>query len=504
MTDRQTDRMWSGVWGLMLLAFTLRVVFALVGRNIHHPDEVFQYLEQAHRLVFGNGLVPWEFRFGTRSWIVPFLIGGPLALTEWLGLDRPAIYIPLVKIVCCALSTSVVPLVYFGTRRLVSEDAGRLAAAVAAIWYELIYFSYRPTPDVLSAYLLLAGLVLATGVRWRTAPLWLGLSLAGAVALRTQLVPLVGLVLLVGVWRWTWRQRFVTIAVGALVLVGVGAVDRLTWGSWFASYVNNYTFNVTYGVSALFGVSNAFAYVGHLLITSAGAFVVAAVWSARWWRRLWLPLSVVVPLVASHSVIAHKEYRFIVAGIPLLIMLWSSVVVLATESSDPGARRVWRRAAGVAIVLVSVAGSLNWLPSQQRTYRTAPLFAADPSLDAYVRLSEDPTLTALFVADEQWWYSGGYYFLHRDVPVYFVSDVEAMIRESGAGPEAYASHVLHRGEGVATPGFEVVTRLGPVSILRNVTGMPLRTLQSYSRQMPQDEIDSVYQPTVQPFLTPPR
>ncbi len=54
---------------------------AVLWPGIHYPDEVMQSLEQAHRLVFGSGLVPWEFRDGARSWLLP----GMLAVPMWLG-----------------------------------------------------------------------------------------------------------------------------------------------------------------------------------------------------------------------------------------------------------------------------------------------------------------------------------------------------------------------------------------------------------------------------------
>ena len=47
---------------ILVLAFVLRATFALTTHYIAHPDEVFQYLEPAHRLVFGQGIVTWEYR----------------------------------------------------------------------------------------------------------------------------------------------------------------------------------------------------------------------------------------------------------------------------------------------------------------------------------------------------------------------------------------------------------------------------------------------------------
>jgi hypothetical protein len=48
---------------IVLLAMAFRVVLAVVSDNVNHPDEVFQILEQSHRVVFGYGMVPWEFRY---------------------------------------------------------------------------------------------------------------------------------------------------------------------------------------------------------------------------------------------------------------------------------------------------------------------------------------------------------------------------------------------------------------------------------------------------------
>src|SRR5207344_1355382 len=56
------------VWHVLVLAFAVRFAVGLATDSVLQPDEVMQYLEQAHRLVFGAGLVPWEYEYGTRTW----------------------------------------------------------------------------------------------------------------------------------------------------------------------------------------------------------------------------------------------------------------------------------------------------------------------------------------------------------------------------------------------------------------------------------------------------
>jgi GPI mannosyltransferase 3 len=79
---------------------------------VAHPDEIFEYLEPAYRLVFGQGIVTWEYAYGTRSWIISGFIALILKCLAELGLDRPDIYVPTVRLVFCAISLSLPLSVY--------------------------------------------------------------------------------------------------------------------------------------------------------------------------------------------------------------------------------------------------------------------------------------------------------------------------------------------------------------------------------------------------------
>ena len=74
-------RIWF--WGILAVAVALRIL-AFNSFSAHHPDELIQYLEQAHRIVFGYGVVPWEFREFIRSWLIPLMLVPPMQLGEWI------------------------------------------------------------------------------------------------------------------------------------------------------------------------------------------------------------------------------------------------------------------------------------------------------------------------------------------------------------------------------------------------------------------------------------
>jgi len=80
---------------VFVVALVARLLPVFVFPGINHPDEVFQTVEQAHRLVFGNGLLPWEFVYGTRSWVLPGALAGLMAAASAFG-DGPDYYMPMI------------------------------------------------------------------------------------------------------------------------------------------------------------------------------------------------------------------------------------------------------------------------------------------------------------------------------------------------------------------------------------------------------------------------
>jgi len=190
----------------------------LISDNIHVPDELFQYLEQGHRLVFGFGLIPWEFRFGIRSWITPGLVSFWLYLLKAIHLDQPAIYIPVVKIFFSLLSTSLIFSAYYIGRNLASENGARLAALLTCFWYELIYFAPRPLTDVLSTYALVGALACAVAEPEKTKPKLFGIFLALTVAIRIQNAVPAAVIVLFVLMKWQRKEWLKSFAAFLLVI----------------------------------------------------------------------------------------------------------------------------------------------------------------------------------------------------------------------------------------------------------------------------------------------
>lgn len=76
-----------------LLALPVRLVWAVLSRSFFQPDESWQSLEVAHRLVFGYGYLTWEWRpsassvGGIRSPVYALLFVPGFWLAKVTGMD---------------------------------------------------------------------------------------------------------------------------------------------------------------------------------------------------------------------------------------------------------------------------------------------------------------------------------------------------------------------------------------------------------------------------------
>ena len=422
------EPVWKLLWPVLALAFAARAAVALSGDFILHPDELMQYLEQGHRLAFGNGILYWEFFYGARSWLTPALVAGILKLFDAVGLGQPVWYVGGVKLTFCAISLLIPAGMYFFARRHFDETTARVALLAGAFWYELVGFAHKPlTGFTATAVLMVLLVLLVHPPRDRRRTVWLLGSLAVlAGAIRMQYAPLV--LALLGLYflragkgatpappgpvttasrkgaapgegvtpgKGVTPERGVTGARAQLVLaaavcfLAVGVFDAVTWdGGLFHSYLTNVRFNFALSEVAGSSDSPAYQYLWWLALAGAGLSVLCVAAALRDLRRYGFLLALIALVLVLHSAQAHKEYRFIFAVIPLWLLAGAGVVarlatpaalaapVSPTTPGGPAARAAGRPirvygAAGAVFAGVSLAGILNALPWQHEVYEGA-------------------------------------------------------------------------------------------------------------------------------------
>ena len=248
-----------GLAVMILLAYLLRLYVSLDFPNIHHPDELFQYLEQAHRLTFGYGIIPWEYREGTRSWLLPGSLAGLMKFSDSLGFSRPDAYLFLIAAVLSALSLSVVVVGFLWAYRTQGIVAAFITATLCSIWFELVYFAPKSLTEAVAAHLF----VIAVYLVWPGRPVnnWRRLFAAGlvfglVVYLRVHLAPAL-LVAAVYTCRLELREKWAPlVAGGVLMMFLVGLLDAVTWEYPFQSLLANIWVNIVEKKSHLYGTES--------------------------------------------------------------------------------------------------------------------------------------------------------------------------------------------------------------------------------------------------------
>lgn len=407
MTRARIISAWTALLGF---ALALRVGFAMGSPNIFYPDEIFQTLEPAHRLVYGYGVISWEWRLGIRSWVFPTFLAGVMRATAWMG-SASAGYLLGTAIVLSLISLVTVWFGYAWAKRASGSPAALIAALTCSFCFGLVYFAPKALNEVVAAHVLLPGLYLGVygerlGERKRL--FVAGLLCALAACLRIQLLPALVFAMVYFCYP-RWRERVPAVAAGAAVPVLVfGAADWFTWSYPWQSFIRYFEANVVQGPGKLFPVQPWYWYL-LILVVLIGPAVLLLFHGAR--RSPFLAIFCAI-VVFSHSLIPHKEIRFIYPILAPAITLAAMGIVDLLREIKHGLKFLdnprWIVAVGVAFLFVSSA-----LLAAQCTdwYRTR---WGDGAFD---RLSREPGVCGVGIYRAMWWESGGYTHFHRDVPI---------------------------------------------------------------------------------------
>jgi phosphatidylinositol glycan class B len=403
------------VASILLLAFLLRLGAAVMLPNNNHPDEIFQTLEPAHRLAYGYGVVTWEYREGLRSWAFPAFLAGIMRATDWMGAGSTG-YLVGIAVVLSTISLTTVWFGFIWARRASGMTAGFIAAATCAFWYELVYYAPKALNEVLAGHLLLPGVYLsayADSRRQRASFFVSGLFCGLAVALRPPLIPAVAFI---AVWssRTDWRARLSPMMLGILLPVAIfGLIDTVTWSYPFQSFIRYFWVNIVEGKSAIFGVAPWHWYFS-TLARRLGPMALLALAGMR--RSPYLGWVAVVILL-SHTLIPHKEERFLYPLLPLVLTL---AAIGLTDVTSTLILRVRLRDSMVAVGVISVL--LSAAMSVFLAGRFHMWLRNSGSLVEMQELSRDNAVCGVGLLGISWFRSGGYTHLHRNVPILLISN----------------------------------------------------------------------------------
>lgn len=400
---------------LIVIALLLRLSAAFFSHGYNHIDEHFQVLEPAFGLVHGYSIQFWEWERGARSWLAPGAFSYAIRFFESQGVTDSLQMASCLRAVTGIFSTLGIWFLWLLARELLPRTPALWVLAFFTFWPRFIYLGVHPLSETLCAPLIYIAIYLA----WKSQKnAWLAFVAGSLLVIASFLrIPAVLLVFSTAVFMALLpsKRPLQAFLLGSLVMgVGLGFFDRMTWGQWFQSPLQYLKFNLWEGQStAQFGhqpwhryITSIFRYFQPLMaiLLLFGFFL-----SSRWALtketsfkevRLWIFLAALfIFFFAIHSLIGHKEDRFIYPVIPLFVIC--AAPALAKFMKD---YRFSRHFALFFVVLFPFALTQN----HERT----PWRHHSDIVHVFHKLGLDPEVRG--IATE--WQHAGYFYLRRKIP----------------------------------------------------------------------------------------
>jgi len=396
-------------WRLLACCVGFRVLNALCVQTFFSPDEYWQSLEVAHHMAFGYGHLTWEWRAGIRSYLHPLPFALLYKLLALLGLDSASWLSMAPKFMQAVLAG--------GTDYATVHLAARMSATRGVVQWALFchltsWFNFfcstrtfsncaehALTTMALSLWPFKAG----DGTRSRPAALIIA---AVACAIRPTGCVFWAYLCLVQTQRARPLQfvllEVIPVAVGTLLL-SVG-IDRLGYGRWVLSMWNFFRFNVVQGGSAIYGSHPWHWYLTQGIPVLLGPFLPFLYWYGSGFsgycpgrtalrgvpvfaccRFLWrsvrrghippylLPATLVVFLYSTQ---AHKEFRFLLQIMSLLLIYCADMLATVCDGWPPRSFRN-RFLVGCLLAVNASAGLYFACVHQRGTIQVMPFLAEE-------------------------------------------------------------------------------------------------------------------------------
>jgi hypothetical protein len=411
------------IFAVLAAGFLFRFLPLLFWHSIAQADEVFQAIEQGHRLAYGYGLVPWEFDYAARSWLLAYLSAGAMRLSDIFG-GGPQIYLPLIAAALSALGAVTTLCAFLWARRFLGTAAGIAAALVSASWVDNMYFGGRTLTEAAAANLFVIAIYLAepgTRVEHRGRLFVAGLFAGGALVLRIHLAPAIALL-------WLWRgwdvRRLIYLSLGALPIIACdGAFDAFTWAYPFEPVWRNIKFNLLQHGSENFGTDPWWKYFYWMGANWGGTIAIFLPLAFLGGRRVPFVLVSAFLIVIAHSFIGHKEYRFIYPAILLFSIAAGIGAVDAVRMLTHGWRDGGRNPANAGIVAICAIwwALLVFVNLIGRDYQKH-WDRAHNSVEAALYVSKMQNVCGIGLNRVGNYETGGYSYFHKRVPLFWETE----------------------------------------------------------------------------------
>ncbi|KAL4018677.1 hypothetical protein IC575_022294 [Cucumis melo] len=332
---------------VLLFCLAFRFANAFLLQTYFNPDEHWQALEVAHYITFGYGHLTWEWKRGIRSYLHPLLFAFLYKVLALLGVDTPLLMIKAPRLLQSIFSAVGDFYLYRLSRALFGEYVAKWALfSQLTNWFMFFCFN-RTLSNSLETVLTLASLyywpcisVVPTRISKVSRKLALFMAALSCGIRPTSAITwlYVGLLEL---FSANDRLRFIFLEaapIGSLVLGITFLLDRVMYGSWTLVPLNFLRFNVFSSGGDFYGTHKWHWYFTQgfsAMLFSFIPFSISGIVASRKWKLSGL----LVWVLGIHSLLGHKEFRFVLPILPIALMFSGYSLAALRYQTSPNSKR---------------------------------------------------------------------------------------------------------------------------------------------------------------------
>lgn len=329
-----------------------RVISAIIVHTWYVPDEYWQSLEVAHKIVFGYGHLTWEWREGLRGTLYPGVIAVLYKVVDLLGLDSREVVILFPRIMQAMFSSVGDFYLMLLARRLFGCEASKWVIVSQLTSWFIFYAASRTLTNTAEMVLTTIALYYFpwpdkylhkdNNLRnsWQSEVMYLSLAALACVVRPTAVITWVPLCL----WHLrmgvvplrTLMQKFLPVA---LVSLGTSTViDRFFYGRWVFVHYNFLHFNFLTDLSSFYGAHSWHWYFTQGMLAVVPSHIIPAILGVMRTRKKALAW-IIMWNISLLSLKAHKEFRFLLPILPLVSLYAGYLMKSLTKGRDGTTRK---------------------------------------------------------------------------------------------------------------------------------------------------------------------
>ena len=303
-----------------------RLCSVFIVQTSHVPDEYWQSVEVAHKLTFEYGYLTWEWNSKIRSYIYPFLISILYRLLRLLHFDYPIILINSPRFFQALLSAYADYRFYIWTR----DKWSLFSLSINWYWY------YCATRTLTNSFETSLTIIALSIFPWRDRENnFLFLWIVGFLFMARPTSGIIWMPLCFYHFCIRYERKFNVIKnyvlIGATCFSVSTLIDYLCYGEVVITPWEFFKINVLKKVSESYGVEHPFWYFSSGLPVILGIDYLTffkSVWRIfKHWRQFHTEAILLITVfwtIFAYSCLSHKEFRFILPLLPMLIYINNS------------------------------------------------------------------------------------------------------------------------------------------------------------------------------------